>query len=340
MCSACASSSPSASNTAAEQSARSLMFGLNAARRSTAPISSATPVSREISTCSAAATGHPTLRSIRPVAHAVPTVDGSRPVARTSEPSGPASPTQPSGTQIVQSSRMTTRGPTTGSVHRPDQPPSTVVDRRRRRRRRDGPQRGHLDRRRPGSGVAVAAPVLGGERGDRRHPELVALAGVAAVERDARRSRIVATPERRRSASIGRASASASSSPAWSAGSGHDRTRSRWRGEVEEADRRQHAGGGRDDHRRHAQRRRRGRRRAAGRRRRTPPARDRAGRRPARPTPPAAPAPCRRRPRDSTPSASTPASRRAPRARRHGRARRGRGTRRRRGCGRRPGSRR
>ena len=38
---------PSAVNSAAEQSARSLMFGLNAARRSTAPISSATPARRD-----------------------------------------------------------------------------------------------------------------------------------------------------------------------------------------------------------------------------------------------------------------------------------------------------
>ena len=43
MCSACTSSSPPAVNSAAEQSARSLMFGLNAARCSTAPISSAIP---------------------------------------------------------------------------------------------------------------------------------------------------------------------------------------------------------------------------------------------------------------------------------------------------------
>ena len=39
-------------NTAAEQSARSLMLGLKDDRRSTAPISSATPVSREMRTCS------------------------------------------------------------------------------------------------------------------------------------------------------------------------------------------------------------------------------------------------------------------------------------------------
>ena len=61
MCSACTSSVPSAVNSAAEQSARSLMFGLYAARRSTAPISSATPVSREINTCSVAASIAPIL---------------------------------------------------------------------------------------------------------------------------------------------------------------------------------------------------------------------------------------------------------------------------------------
>ncbi len=54
MFSAWASSSPSAVNTAAEQSARSLMLGLKAARRSTAPISSATPVSRDSRICSEA----------------------------------------------------------------------------------------------------------------------------------------------------------------------------------------------------------------------------------------------------------------------------------------------
>ena len=46
MCSACASISPSATKTAAEQSARSLMFGENAVRRSTTPISSATEARR------------------------------------------------------------------------------------------------------------------------------------------------------------------------------------------------------------------------------------------------------------------------------------------------------
>ncbi|MEZ5143553.1 MAG: hypothetical protein R2726_13700 [Acidimicrobiales bacterium] len=51
MFSAWASSSPSAVNTAEEQSARSLMFGLYAARRSTALVSSATPVRRASSTC-------------------------------------------------------------------------------------------------------------------------------------------------------------------------------------------------------------------------------------------------------------------------------------------------
>src|SRR5919206_3765081 len=45
MCSAWATISPSRSNTAAEQSARSLMFGEYAARSSATPISSATPAS-------------------------------------------------------------------------------------------------------------------------------------------------------------------------------------------------------------------------------------------------------------------------------------------------------
>src|SRR5918998_1957699 len=45
MCSAWATISPSRSNTAAEQSARSLIFGEYAARRRATPISSATPAS-------------------------------------------------------------------------------------------------------------------------------------------------------------------------------------------------------------------------------------------------------------------------------------------------------
>src|SRR5436853_7750604 len=45
MCSAWATISPSRLNTAAEQSARSLMLGEYAARRSATPISSATPAS-------------------------------------------------------------------------------------------------------------------------------------------------------------------------------------------------------------------------------------------------------------------------------------------------------
>ena len=66
MCSACTSSVPSGVNSAHEQSARSLMFGLYAARRSTAPISSATPVSREIQTCSVAGSSHASVRSHDP----------------------------------------------------------------------------------------------------------------------------------------------------------------------------------------------------------------------------------------------------------------------------------
>ena len=70
MCSACTSRSPPAVNSAAEQSARSLMFGLEAARRSTAPISSATDARRDARIWSAAgsssATGeHPCARRAR-----------------------------------------------------------------------------------------------------------------------------------------------------------------------------------------------------------------------------------------------------------------------------------
>ncbi len=54
MCSACTNSSPVAVKSAAEQSARSLMLGLNAARRRTSPISSAMPVRRAMRTASSA----------------------------------------------------------------------------------------------------------------------------------------------------------------------------------------------------------------------------------------------------------------------------------------------
>ena len=161
MCSACTSSSPSAVNSAAEQSARSLMFGLNAARRSTAPISSATPVEAGDEDCSAAGSrsrGAP----------------GRAPARRR----GRVRRASPSGTQIVQSGSATT-----GRARRP---PSRSTGRQVARstgaaRRGAGPQRHHLDRR-VGAGVAVAALVLGGEVADVAHGELVALARVPAVE--------------------------------------------------------------------------------------------------------------------------------------------------------------
>ena len=92
MCSACASSSPAAVNNAAEQSARSLMFGLNAARRSTAPISSAIDGSRE--------TQDLQLGRVH-VARAPPT-----------RRSVPASARHPAGIHTVQSGSATTAGPT------------------------------------------------------------------------------------------------------------------------------------------------------------------------------------------------------------------------------------
>src|SRR5262245_27481895 len=55
MCSAWATICPSGSNTAAEQSARSLMFGEYAARRRATPISSATPASAWRNTSSSTA---------------------------------------------------------------------------------------------------------------------------------------------------------------------------------------------------------------------------------------------------------------------------------------------
>ena len=100
MCSACTNSSPAAVKSAAEQSARSLMLGLYAARRSTAPISSAAPVSREIRICSAAGSSGSALTRSR-----------SRTI--THAPSAAGSATQPSGTHTVQSGSITTSGPTT-----------------------------------------------------------------------------------------------------------------------------------------------------------------------------------------------------------------------------------
>ena len=135
---------PSAVNSAAEQSARSLMFGLNAARRSTAPISSATPVRRE----------HEDLQRRPGRGSRV----GSSPGSARSAPAAPGSARQPAGTQIVQSGSAITAGPDRGgALERAGR--SASAD-RRRPRRADGPHGDHLDRD-VGPGVAVAALVLG-----------------------------------------------------------------------------------------------------------------------------------------------------------------------------------
>ena len=89
--------SPRRVNRAAEQSARSLMLGLNAARRSTAPISSATPVSRAISTA-------------RPAGSRASLAHGST-LVRSRAPSGPGSARHPGATNTVQSSSARTCGP-------------------------------------------------------------------------------------------------------------------------------------------------------------------------------------------------------------------------------------
>ena len=145
MCSACASSSPAAVNSAAEQSARSLMFGLNAAapqhrahlvgdrRKSRARGSAARPGSR--------APHHPRAGRSR---RGASSPRGSTPCSRVRRPPP---------------------GPRTAARGRRRQ----VVDRQRRRARDPRPQRDDLDRR-TGSREAVAPLVLGREVVDLRAP--------------------------------------------------------------------------------------------------------------------------------------------------------------------------
>ena len=147
----------SAVNSAAEQSARSLMLGLDAARRSTAPISSAHR--RQ------ARTQDLQLGRVHVRAH-----DRTRPPAR-------ASAAQPSGTHSVQSGSATTAGPGAGA--RSGSGRSVTVERRGARAR--APQRDDLDVD-AGTRVPVASLVHGGELVDVGHQELVALARVPAVE--------------------------------------------------------------------------------------------------------------------------------------------------------------
>ena len=176
MCSACTSSVPSAVNSAAEQSARSLMFGLYAARRSTAPISSATPVSREMRTCSAAGSSSLTLarswpsymgrlraplpRSLRPRLLGPDSLRPSTSLMCASPPTRRARPAP----------RPNLRESTRCSPARRPQPGRApcagdgreVRDRQRCGHLRAGAHRDDLDRR-ARTGVPVAALVLGRE---------------------------------------------------------------------------------------------------------------------------------------------------------------------------------
>ena len=131
MCSACTSSSPSAVNSAAEQSARSLMFGLDAGRRSTAPISSATLPRREARICRPA--GSSTLD------HPCPAGAGPAPPNRRGPT--PCSPPPP-----------TTAGPRTGRRGRVGG--GSAVDGERPTAACTRTERDHLDRR-----VAAREPV-------------------------------------------------------------------------------------------------------------------------------------------------------------------------------------
>src|SRR4051794_13151112 len=159
MCSACASSVPSAVKTAHEQSARSLMFGLYAARRSTAPISSATPVSREIHTWSVAGS-----TSDRPLDY---------PRAELARFRSPAVGNPHRAVEFRDH-----RGPDdAGAFHIGE-----VGDAHGRGDRCARPHRDHFDRR-ARTNVTVATFVRGGKIVERGHGQLVALSDVATVDR-------------------------------------------------------------------------------------------------------------------------------------------------------------
>ena len=143
MCSAWARSSPDAVNSAAEQSARSLMLGLKAARRSTAPISSAIDASLRREDLQLGGV------HVRTTTHA---------------PVGPGSARQPSGIHTVQSDSATTWGPTTGARRDGRE----VTDRQGRGAGDTRTQCHDLDRR-PRVIEAVAASMFRGEVG-RGHP--------------------------------------------------------------------------------------------------------------------------------------------------------------------------
>ena len=264
MCSAWARSRPDGSNTAAEQSARSLMFGLKAARWRTAPISSAIPDSLAISTWNAAGS---LPRPRRPSGEfpAIPDRPGDV-LTRSSDRSRALGGVAAAAGEDQRSERTLLADPAVGHpdgavlAHHdlraddrlgPSSGPATedLVDGRRRRGRGDRPQGRHLD---DGVGMVVPVPtaVLGRELGDRRDPELMALAGVAAVEcnldvgvRHAERGPGVIGQRREgvvEPVVVGRD------------GPGPDDLALAGRGQ--QSDRGQHPGGGGDDHRRHAHR--------------------------------------------------------------------------------------
>ena len=271
MCSAWASSSPSAVNSAAEQSARSLMLGLNAARRSTAPISSATPVEPRRSR-TAATPGRGSRRQLvsTPVQHERAGGAGLGPPAR----------------RAPRSCSRARRSP-------PARPPACAIGRRQVGRIATGdgtPGRGphghHLDRVRRAGRSRCAAGARPRNVGDRGAPAARGSGPRSGSRRDvstttSARPHADAEPARGQRPRPG----AAGPGRAWSSGVGPGLAPGRrWRGAARMPDGREHPGPGRHDHRRHARAPRPARRRAAARRRRRPPAPALADRRPARPT--------------------------------------------------------
>ena len=151
--------------TAAEQSARSLMFGLEAERRRTAPISSAIPPSREISTCSAA--GSRRHECVPPQHEGARGTGFGRPAGGDPDRAVGLGERHGTGGRRALRRRQVGQGDTG-------------------RARGRGAQGDHLDGRLgPGEAVAEAMGLV--EVGHRPHHELVALPLVAAVDGGRRR---------------------------------------------------------------------------------------------------------------------------------------------------------
>ena len=251
MCSAWASSSPSAVNSAAEQSARSLMLGLNAARRSTAPISSATPVEPR----------DQDLQRRRIEAHGRASHRAGEHERAGRARLGPPAVGHPDRAVGLGDHR----GPTAGG--RTDRRAGRPMAHGRRHPGR-GPQ-ATTSTGRVRAGVAVAALVLAGKASTTGHRAARGSGPVAAVEASGpppchRRRRPVRRPRRRhrcRNRPRRAPGARPDAQPARHAGGrrrgravGHDSTRSTCAGRGQDPDRREHAGPGRHDHRGHAQR--------------------------------------------------------------------------------------